>query len=218
MTGILLLSAAGLAAGLFFPELTEAVCRVKYRRKNRELVPDARFSSWPVRLLLAALNAAGWGFLAYAAGSAAHICLSCLIWYVSILIGTVDARVRLVPNELLLLLAAAGIAQRIVLAGWEGLISSAIFMVVLMVFFVSAAKLIGGLWCVGAGDVKLAGALGLVLGYPVILAGVLVMAVSMILFCGIGLLTKKLSRTAMIPLAPFLSLGMLAGLAWICLS
>jgi len=218
MTGILLLSAAGLAAGLFLPELTEAICSVKFRRKNRELTPDARYSSWPVRLLLAILNAAGWGFFMYAAGSAAQICLSCLIWYVSILIGAVDARVRLVPNELLLILAAAGVAQRLVLAGWEGLVSSAIFMVVLMVFFVSAAKLIGGLWCVGAGDVKLAGALGLVLGYPVILAGVLVMAVSMVLFCGVGLLTKKLSRTAMIPLAPFLSLGMLAGLVWICLS
>jgi prepilin signal peptidase PulO-like enzyme (type II secretory pathway) len=217
MTAVLLLAAAGLLSGLFLPELSEAICRLKYRRKGKELTPDRRFRSWPLRLFTALLNAAGWGFLAWMAKPTAHIALSCVIWYASILIGLTDARVRLVPNELLLLCAAAGIAQRIVLAGVAGLISSAIFMVVLMVFFVSAAKLVGGLWCVGAGDVKLAGVMGLVMGYPTILTGVLAMAVSMFLFCGIGLLTKKLSKTSMIPLAPFLSLGMLAGLAVICL-
>ena len=210
--------ALGAAAGFFLPELSEAICRYKFRRKDKTLSPDRRFFSLTVRLLCALLNAAGWVLCALRAQSLSSALLIGLIWYLSLLLGLIDVRVRLIPNALLLVILAAGGTLRVLLSGWTGLVSSLFYMLVLMVVFLSVAKFVGGLWCVGAGDVKLAGVLGLVLGYPAVVLGVIFMAVSMGSFCAVGLLTKKLAKTSMIPMAPFLSLGLMAGLAAVLLA
>jgi prepilin signal peptidase PulO-like enzyme (type II secretory pathway) len=213
----ILAAALGAAAGAFSPDVSEAVCRYKYRRREKSLSPDPRFLAPGVRLLCGALCAAGWGYLSLRAPALPAV-LAGLAWYLALLLGVIDARVRLVPNELLLALVLAGGALRVLTDGWKSLGSSAFCLLALMVVFLLAAKLVGGLWCVGAGDVKLAGALGFVLGYPAVLAGVLAMALSMGLFCALGLALKKLSKTAMIPMAPFLSLGLMAGLVAMFLS
>ncbi|MEA5050179.1 MAG: prepilin peptidase [Oscillospiraceae bacterium] len=215
----ILCAAAGALAGAFLPDFADAVCRCKFRRKNKELAPDGRFMSPWLRVLCAALCAAGWGFFACRApsGGIAAALLAGLIWFVSVAVAVIDVRVHLIPNELLLVIAAAGAALQVLLGGFAALLPALACMAVLMAFFVMCAKMLGGLWYVGAGDVKLAGALGLALGYPAVLCGAMCMALTMLAFCGIGLLAKKLKKTAMIPMAPFLSLGLLAGLVYLFL-
>jgi Flp pilus assembly protein protease CpaA len=59
----------------------------------------------------------------------------------------------------------------------------------------------------GAGDVKLAGLLGLMFGYPTALQTLLLGVIVGGVVAAALLLTRRLGRKALIPYAPFLSAG-----------
>lgn len=66
----------------------------------------------------------------------------------------------------------------------------------------------------GWGDVKLAAILGLYLGFPESLAGLLLGAVAGGVGAAVALVASKAGRRATIPYAPFLVLGALVALLW----
>jgi len=83
-------------------------------------------------------------------------------------------------------------------------IASAIFFLPLLVYPGS----------MGWGDVKMAGMIGLVCGFPSVLVAVLIALLSGGLIASILLLLRLRSRKQTIPFGPFLSLGGAVGLLW----
>jgi len=66
----------------------------------------------------------------------------------------------------------------------------------------------------GLGDVKMAGLMGLMLGFPGIFVGIFLAVVSGGLIAGIMLVLKRKNKREPIPFGPFLSLGTMAAILW----
>jgi leader peptidase (prepilin peptidase)/N-methyltransferase len=112
-----------------------------------------------------------------------------------------DFRKRIIPNTVCLLIACTGIIH------FE---PDKLFGILIALPFLFAALLGNGM---GGGDVKLAAAMGLVLGLAKGIAAVIIGLSAMLLFYGVYFIVQKLrgrecQRT--LPLAPFLSLGCIA--------
>lgn len=123
-----------------------------------------------------------------------------------LIIAYIDISIRIIPNEILFFMIITGAIFQLTYFGAENLLWAVISMVAMMVVFSSVAAFVG-LGKVGAGDVKLAGAMGISLGYPLIIIAVMAMAVILFVFIGIGLLSKKIYMSTMLPFAPFIIAG-----------
>jgi prepilin signal peptidase PulO-like enzyme (type II secretory pathway) len=132
-----------------------------------------------------------------------------IITLLLLVIAAVDLERRLVLNELVLAGAILALGHA-ALAGWPTLMMSLLGGLVGLALFAVAAVL--GRGALGAGDVKLAGLLGLVLGYPAILQALFLTVVIGGITAGILLVTRKVERRTMIPYAPFLAAGGILGL------
>jgi Flp pilus assembly protein protease CpaA len=121
-----------------------------------------------------------------------------------LLIAAIDLDVRLVLNEVLLV--GAGLALLHAAAGgWSRLALALVGGGLALGVFLLLALLQRG--AMGAGDVKLAGLLGLMFGYPTALQTLLLGVIVGGVVAAALLLTRRLGRKALIPYAPFLSAG-----------
>jgi prepilin signal peptidase PulO-like enzyme (type II secretory pathway) len=121
-----------------------------------------------------------------------------------LLIAAIDLDVRLVLNEVLLV--GAGLALLHAAAGgWSRLALALVGGGLALGVFLLLALLQRG--AMGAGDVKLAGLLGLMFGYPTALQALLLGVIGGGVVAAGLLLTRRLGRKALIPYAPFLSAG-----------
>lgn len=136
---------------------------------------------------------------------------------VGIIIAYIDIKIRIIPNELVLIMIIVGIIFQILYYGPKALIGATISMVVMMAVFTSVAGFVG-FGKVGAGDVKLAGAMGLALGYPLIMTAVLIMAIVLLIFILAGMALKKIYLSTMLPMAPFMLSGFIVGLMTLMLN
>lgn len=207
-------AAAGLILGGLAPTAAEHVCRLKYAQKKQELPSDRRYTSLPVLLLCILCTGGGFGVMAYFADRIFALLLGGLIWFVGTVLILVDLRIRILPNEAVLLLAGAGGILQWYLHGLSGLLIAMILMLIIMLGFIALGGIMG-LWKIGAGDVKLAGVMGLTLGHPQFISGLLIMALSLLLFCVAGLLLKKITLKSMVAFGPFLVCGLLGGLLFL---
>jgi prepilin signal peptidase PulO-like enzyme (type II secretory pathway) len=132
------------------------------------------------------------------------------------LIALIDLLTRIVPNELVLAVLILGAAFQLTYYGPEHLLFALLSLLALFLLFTLSAVLFG-FDKIGAGDVKLAGAMGLVLGFPFILEAFILMGLAVLFFCMAGLYAHKLTRTSTFPFAPFMMLGMSASLLHIVL-
>ncbi len=157
------------------------------------------------------------GTLAYKlAGLSAAYFFYVILAGVLVTASLVDLHDRIIPNELVLFAAGAGIVMRIVaqlsqvpVGTWLSALWGALFGAGLL--FLLGLLYRGGL---GMGDVKLAGALGLYLGFlntavGLMIAFILGGAVSLIL-----LLARVVGRKDYIPFGPFLAAGALIAMIW----
>ncbi|MCX6032338.1 MAG: A24 family peptidase [Chloroflexi bacterium] len=127
-----------------------------------------------------------------------------------LLIAAIDIDRRLVLNEVLLAGAVLA-ALYAALGGWGRLLSALVGCGVGLGLFLLIAllsrpivKSSGGM---GAGDVKLAGLLGLMFGYPAVMPVLFLGVLAGGLTSAALLLARRLERKAMIPYAPFLAVG-----------
>jgi leader peptidase (prepilin peptidase) / N-methyltransferase len=145
-------------------------------------------------------------------GAGESLMLAAVVALFLLLITAIDIDRRLVLNEVLAVGGALALV-RAALGGWS-MLSGALLggLVGLSVFLLLAMVQRGAL---GMGDVKLAGALGLALGYPAILTalfwGVMVGGVC----AAILLLSRRVGRHGTIPYAPFLAAGGILALLWV---
>ena len=209
---IVLLGLAGAALGFGIPDISQSLSLYKCRKKNLTLSPEPRFTSAYLKLGLCLLNGAAWGLSGLLTGHLTVAALISLLFSTAVLIAIIDIRIRIVPNELLLVMLILGIVFQATQFGLTAILVAALCMIGMMVFFTFVAGMVG-FDKVGAGDVKLAGAMGLALGYPNIISALIIMCAGFLLFSVIGLLIRKLTLKSMLPFAPFMMTGMAVALA-----
>ena len=208
---LIILAAAGVGFGAFLPELCDKTAAYMLNKSGTTLEPNRFFSSWATKLFMGVCNGAAWYLLGLVFVSVSSLIIACVIVYCAFLTGLIDIRVHIIPNEAVMVFVVLGLLFQVLLFGFKGgLLAAIISMFVMMAVFLIVGAIMG-FDKVGAGDVKLAGAMGAILGYPNILYGVVVMAASMILFAVVGFVIKKVSLRSMVPFAPFMSLGIICG-------
>lgn len=208
----LIAGALGLLFGFSLPYFSQKLAEYKWRRKNRVLEADSRFTGLTAMLLCALANGLGWGLCWYfGAATPIPAVLAALIWSLGAVLVVVDLRLRLIPNEVLAVMLLLGIPMEVMLRGLDSLIPCIFAAIVVFVIYGSLGNFMG-LYKIGAGDVKLSMVMALTLGFPVLMYSMLAMALSLLAFCGVGLLLRKITLKSMLPFGPFLVPGYWVGL------
>ena len=149
-----------------------------------------------------------WGaYVGWRAPGLATATIALLVTGLLLCISLVDFQVRRIPNQLVLALLAVAVVQMIWLvqptlpaAALGTLLAGGIF---LLLHTISR----GGM---GMGDVKLAAAIGALLGFPAVLSAILAGIIAGGLAALLLLLTKRVGRKDPIAYGPYLALG-----AWV---
>lgn len=213
---LVVLCIAGIFLGYKIPDIAQSITLYKCRKKNMELSPNPLYTSIYLKLGLCVLNGAVWVLSGILTEHLPQAILADLLFTMAVLVTIIDIRIRIVPNELLIVMIIFGIAFQAVQFGLTAILISAVCMIAMMVFFTVVAGIVG-FDKVGAGDVKLAGAMGLVLGYPNIISALLIMCAGFAIFSVGGIAIRKLTMKSMLPFAPFMMAGMVIALASIIL-
>lgn len=206
-----LFALAGLVTGFFIVLAAEKIAGQKCLKRGTELKEDIRFTGRPARIILAILNSGAWATVGYQMTDYFSALLVSLLITLAVIIAYIDLRIRIIPNELVLSVAIVGLIFQVAHFGLNGIISSLLCMAAILVIFTLIAYILG-LDKIGAGDIKLASAMGLALGYPYIIAALLIMSLLILAYCVAGMTIGKLNSHSMFPFAPFIMLGMISSL------
>lgn len=133
--------------------------------------------------------------------------LALILIGISLIVSLVDIKLNIIPNEVLGVIFFLGIVFRFSIGSFSGIINSFIAAVIMTLFF-GISMIIFGTSKLGAGDIKLGAVSGFIASFEYLSTLLFMMAVSIGLVCTIGLLSKKLKRTDMIPFAGFIIFGM----------
>lgn len=194
---------AGLILGYYIPYFSHEI--MKYKRKYTESKHEfLNYKS--LKIMLSIFNGVIWYMSALRMDKPFIALLVGIMVTTGLVIAYIDIYIRIIPNEVVLFMIIVGILFQVLQFGPKALISAIISMVVMMFVFTSVAGFVG-FGKVGAGDIKLAGAMGLSLSFPLIITAVMAMAVILLVFIGVGLLLKKIYLSTMLPFAPFMISG-----------
>jgi len=200
----------GCGIGFFIPRVSNYIIEFKLTQRQRQ--KESNFldqRKWVI--LMTIINGFFWATVGYFAPNVfAGIIIGCLIT-LAIMFTIIDMIIHIIPNEMLLIGAPLAILFQIIVFGFEDIWIAFACMAGIMFLF-TVLGLIFGLNKIGAGDVKLAGLMGLALGYPLILYALMIMSIALLIFSFIGLSTGKLTHVTMFAFAPFLMLGLVIGL------
>lgn len=200
---LIVFASLGLFIGYMIPDMSIKI--IKYKKKSINRVENQVLDKL-INILLILFNSAAWFYTASTADNLFVATLVCIQISLGIILAFIDVKIRIIPNELILVLLALGVIFQAFNYGYEGILGAIISMVFIIIVFTALATFMG-LGKVGAGDVKLAGAIGFALGYPSIITAMGAMAAVLLIFILIGFATKKIRMTTMLPLAPFLVAG-----------
>lgn len=138
----------------------------------------------------------------------------------SALFTLVDISIRIIPNEMVLILLLLGILYNTVGNG-IGFIKPSLLGLLFIIFLFGLTSLIvyfmKGTIGVGAGDIKLAMVVGIIIGYPDIIYFLLGMAVAMLAYIGFKYISKRMLMGTSImgtsfPMAVQIAVGFIVGL------
>lgn len=206
----------GLYTGYLIPKLSLKLIEHK-KKTNKVDSNEAQLFDSRINILIILFNGAAWCFTAYTAESLFAAALICIQISLGLIFAYIDIKIRIIPNELILVLLSLGITYQAFYYGLEGILGSIICMIFIMIVFTALATFMG-LGKVGAGDVKLAGAIGFALGYPSVVTAMGAMAAILLSYILIGLALRKIRLTTMLPLAPFLVAGYIFALVTLTVS
>jgi prepilin signal peptidase PulO-like enzyme (type II secretory pathway) len=163
--------------------------------------------SWPASMAASLVNGCGWLVAWMVSPSAVKAADLGLMVSAAVVLTLIDARIRVIPNELVAALLSLSAAMALMEEGIAALPARLVgFLVALTLFLV--AMLLGGHGKVGGGDVKLAAAVGFATGFPGVLIAVLIMALAAVTTGGAGMVLKKMGRKTPMPFAGFLMAGL----------
>lgn len=123
--------------------------------------------------------------------------------YIAILLAVsyFDIRERRVPNKIVGPAIGIALLAMFITSEWRSGLAGAGFGAAFMLIPVLTLGKKGGM-----GDVKLAFFMGLILGFPAIIAALIISHLSSLILW-VGVLFKRLNRKSQVPFAPFLALG-----------
>ena len=175
---------------------------------------QCRYCHKPVALRVLLVEAGTglmFAFLYWFYGSGVHFTITAFYGCIFIIILVIDLEHHIIPNKIVYPAAGAALIIDTFLPGpgiVNGLIGGAIGFVFLLIPALVSPKGMG--W----GDVKMAGLIGLVTGFPLVLVALIVAIVPAGIFAIILLLLKMKNRKEAIPFGPFLSLATMVALLW----
>lgn len=198
---------AGLIIGYKIPEISQRIMQYK---KGKDYTGIGK-ESFNIMMLLCLLNGLIWGYSFYQLDNILYAAILAVLMTLGLIIAYIDVKIRIIPNELVLAKLILGIVFQITYFGFTALLGAAISMIVMMVVFTAVAGFVG-FGTVGAGDVKLAGVMGISLGYPLIITAIGIMAIALLIFILSGMALKKIYLSTMLPFAPFMIIGYIIAL------
>lgn len=184
---------------------------IEFKKRKYDFRENNLLHSKILLFCLCIFNGIAWAALGYFIENEIIAFLISIQITLGLIIAYIDISIRIIPNELVLTLIISGILFQLINFGPKAMIGSLVSMIVMMFVFISVAVFVG-FGKVGAGDVKLAGVMGLALGYPLIITAVGIMSVALILFIFIGMALKKIYLSTMLPMAPFMIVGYIISL------
>ena len=137
--------------------------------------------------------------------------------YILITISFIDLEHMIIPDGLVLAAAMLGLMAlifNILPIGWPDSAYGALLYGGVMAGVGYVGKLVYKMDALGGGDVKLAGVLGLYLGWKMSMISLLLAFLVAALFVVVGLAVGRLSRKQLIPFGPFLAMGAIMTLFW----
>lgn len=205
-TAALIMAMIGLAAGWFVPITAEKLIAHKFLKKKKAVPDGGKYLSVSAKLICILVSGILLAVTGLLTNSVLNAVLFSVVMFNAVLISVIDIRVRMIPNETVFLLAAVGLVLLITAGDIEGIFLAVISVVVVMFVFTALGSAMG-LDSIGAGDVKLAGAMALVLGFPQIMYGLIGMSGLLVIWIGPGLLLKKLTLKSKLVFGPFMMGG-----------
>jgi leader peptidase (prepilin peptidase)/N-methyltransferase len=170
--------------------------------------PLGREAAWRGAVEIGAIAVAGWSLAALPGDL---VWPSCALGWLLLAAAAIDARVRLLPNEINLAIAALGLAQAALPGGRtpvDAAIGAAVGVAALALFAAAYARLRGrqGL---GLGDAKLLGALGAWVGWQGLASIVTIAAGAALAWAALDALVHKrpLRGDLALPFGPFIALA-----------
>lgn len=127
-----------------------------------------------------------------------------LLTYLGIIIIDIDRRIRIIPNELVLIIFLLGFIVQLMTKGLLGLLSGFIAMLISLLIFLITAKitqLISGTLGVGGGDIKLVMAISLLIGKERVLDFLFCIVISLAIYFVYGFSTKIINKNSTFPMA-----------------
>lgn len=200
----------GIVLGYTIPDLSFKIIQYKKGKDITKKNEGFLYSKW-FKLILSILNGGAWVLITLRVSNLFVGLLIGILIALGLVITFIDIQIRIIPNELVLTVSIVGIVFQVVSYGPWSLITAIVCMLVMMLVFTSVAGFVG-FGKVGAGDVKLSGAIGLALGYPLVITAIGIMSVVLLVFISIGFTFKKISLATMLPLAPFMISGFISAL------
>lgn len=194
----------GICIGFFIPEVSLFI--IKKKKGMDYTLGNSLFTLICYKTCFGLINGSIWFLAGLFLDNEFNILLLSIQVTLGLIIAFIDIKIRIIPNELVLIMFVVGIIFQTINYGLQGILGSILCMIFIMVVFTAVATFMG-LGKVGAGDVKLAGAIGFALGYPLVLTSMIIMAITLLSFILIGLAFRKIKLTTMLPLAPFLAIG-----------
>ena len=137
--------------------------------------------------------------------------------YILITISFIDLEHMIIPDGLVLAAALLGLMAlifNILPIGWMESVYGALLYGGVLAGVGYMGKRVYKMDALGGGDVKLAGVLGLYLGWEMSMISLLLAFLVAALFVVVGLSVGRLSRKQLIPFGPFLALGAIMTIFW----
>lgn len=196
------------------PMVVEAV--VEYKQRQRTKALEDRAYSIVFYRLICFIVGCGVTYLAQTHYELLPMSIVILIGFMACVGTLVDNRIRIIPNEMVIVLFVLGLILRFISGGlnqiFVGLICVVGTILIFALSYVVSKMFSKGMIPVGAGDLKLLMAMAMIVSYPGIMYAVFGIAVSMLLYIFIGAILKKITFYSYLPMAGFIYLGILIGI------
>lgn len=202
----------GAVTGLFIPKAAQKMIVYKCLQRNRE-APEFFLLTFYKQLfvLINAVLFALAGWLMPIAGA----CVVCIFVFTALVSIIIDSHIRIICNEIVLVIFVLGICYRIIGGGLGALLGSLAALGIVLAVFGGAAlitKFLTKEMGVGVGDVKLAMAIAVSVGYSGVFYFLGGIAVAIGGYCLLGMIYHFLTRKSTFPMCGHIMFGFMAAL------
>ena len=202
----------GVIVGLLFQHMAQRLITFKCNQRHRQIPNIDMGTKFRVVMVLVFMFLFSVIFLGM---NIVPAIIACVIMTIAVTCTYVDSKLRIIPNEAVLALLVLGIAFRVSKDGFSSLLGSLGALAIIIAVFGGCAvfmKIKKGTPGVGAGDLKMAMVMAISVGFPGVLYSLGALAVSMIIYCFVGIQTRMMRMDSYFPMCLHLTVGLYAGL------